>query len=114
MYLKVRDRESYEFALSSCAAVLDIHEGHVRAARLALGGVGTRPWRSPEAEAALVGQPARRETFEAAARAALEQARPLEQNAFKVPLTARVVVRALLQAAGLTDEAGTPVHKERT
>ncbi|MFC3834551.1 MULTISPECIES: FAD binding domain-containing protein [Deinococcus] len=98
VYLKVRDRESYEFALSSCAAVLDVQDGVVRAARVALGGVGTKPWRSPEAEAALTGQPATRETFEAAAHAALAGAEPLPQNAFKVPLTARVIVRALLAA----------------
>ncbi|MDV6374143.1 FAD binding domain-containing protein [Deinococcus arenicola] len=108
VYLKVRDRESYEFALSSCAAVLDVQEGKVNAAHVTLGGVGTRPWRSPEAEAALVGQPATRETFEAAARAALQHAHPLAQNAFKVPLTARVIVRALMQAAGQIDEAGNP------
>lgn len=98
VYLKVRDRESYEFALSSCAAMLDVQGGVIRAARVALGGVGTKPWRSPEAEAALTGQPATRETFEAAARAALAGATPLEQNAFKVPLTAKVIVRALLAA----------------
>ncbi|OLV17004.1 FAD binding domain-containing protein [Deinococcus marmoris] len=110
VYLKVRDRESYEFALSSCAAVLDVQDGKVNAARVALGGVGTKPWRSPEAEAALVDQPATRETFEAAARAALQHAHPLAQNAFKVPLTARVIVRALMQAAGLVDEAGNSIE----
>ncbi|GGL68573.1 carbon-monoxide dehydrogenase medium subunit [Deinococcus aerolatus] len=110
VYLKVRDRESYEFALSSCAAVLDVQDGEVNAARVALGGVGTRPWRSPEAETALTGRPATRETFEAAARAALQHAHPLPQNAFKVPLTARVIVRALMQAAGLVDEAGNSIE----
>lgn len=103
VYLKVRDRESYEFALSSCAALLDVQDGVIRAARVVLGGVGTKPWRSPEAEAALTGQPATRETFENAARRALAGATPLEQNAFKVPLTARVIVRALLAA-----QAGEP------
>lgn len=98
VYLKVRDRESYEFALSSCATVLDVQGGAVTSARVALGGVGTKPWRSPEAEAALTGQPATRETFAAAARAALAGARPTEHNAFKVPLTERVIVRALLAA----------------
>jgi len=63
VYVKVRDRESYEFALSSCTAVLDVQGGQVRAASVALGGVGTWPWRSPEAEAALTGWPATRETF---------------------------------------------------
>lgn len=113
VYLKVRDRESYEFALSSCAAVLDVQDGKVKAARVALGGVGTKPWRSPEAEATLIGQPATRETFEAAARAALQHAHPLPQNAFKVPLTARVIVRALMQAAGLVDEAGNSIQGEQ-
>ncbi|MFC5847521.1 FAD binding domain-containing protein [Deinococcus petrolearius] len=99
VYLKVRDRESYEFALSSCAATLQVEGGTVKAARFALGGVGTRPWRVPEAEALLVGQPATEETFTRAARLILAGARPTAENAFKVPLTERVVVRALSAAA---------------
>lgn len=99
VYLKVRDRESYEFALSSCAATLQVEGGTVKAARLALGGVGTRPWRVPEAEALLLGQPATDETFTRAARLILADARPTEENAFKVPLTERVIVRALRAAA---------------
>lgn len=104
VYLKVRDRESYEFALSSCAATLDIEGGQgeggtVKAARFALGGVGTRPWRVPEAEALLVGQPATDETFTRAARLILAGAQTTAENAFKVPLTERVIVRALRAAA---------------
>ncbi|EYB68391.1 xanthine dehydrogenase [Deinococcus phoenicis] len=101
VYLKIRDRQSYEFALSSAAVVLRVEGGIIGAARVALGGVGTVPWRSPEAEAALTGQPATLETFQTAARAALAGAEPLEENAFKVPLTERVIVRALMQAAGV-------------
>jgi xanthine dehydrogenase YagS FAD-binding subunit len=94
-YLKVRDRASYAFALVSAAVALDVVDGTVEDARVALGGVGTRPWRSPEAEQALRGAPATVETFEAAAAAATDGARPRRHNAFKVALAQRTVVRAL-------------------
>ena len=95
LYRKVRDRASFEFALASAAVALDIDNGRIRAARIALGGVGTKPWRVRDAEATLVGQPADAAHFEAAATRALAGARPLEQNAFKIALAQRTLVRAL-------------------
>jgi xanthine dehydrogenase YagS FAD-binding subunit len=96
-YLKLRDRASFEFALVSVAAGLEIEDGRVRDARLAAGGVGTKPWRLQAAEAALVGQPATPESYDLAARA-IEGARPRPMNAFKVELLRRTVRRALQQA----------------
>lgn len=100
-YLKVRDRASYEFALVSTAAALHIEGGVVRQARLAAGGVGTRPWRLRACEAALIGKAPNRQTFEAAARLALEGTRPLSGNHYKVELLPRTIVRAL-ELAGET------------
>jgi len=97
-YLKVRDRASYEFAVVSAAAALDVRDGIVREARLAAGGVGTRPWRLRDCEAALAGRPAGRAAFEAAAALAAQGARPLHHNAYKVELLPRTVVRALEMA----------------
>ena len=94
-YLKVRDRASYEFALASAAVALDLDGGTIRAAHVALGGVATKPWRSPEAEAALIGKPAAKETFRAAADAAFAGAKPRRDNAFKIELGKRTLVRAL-------------------
>jgi len=94
-YLKVRDRASYEFALASAAVALDLEHGVVREARIALGGIATKPWRSPAAEAALRGARAERKEFERAADAALHDARPQRDNAFKIPLARRTLVRAL-------------------
>jgi len=99
LYLKLRDRASYEFALASAAVVLTIGGGSVTRARIAMGGVGTKPWRSPEAEAALVGQPANAATFGKAAEAALGGAKPQSQNAFKIELAKRCVTHALQTAA---------------
>ena len=99
-YLKVRDRASFAFALVSVAAALDLVDSTVRDARVALGGVATRPWRSPEAENVLRGAPATRASFEAAAEAALRDARPRHHNAFKVDLARRTLVRALTMVAG--------------
>jgi xanthine dehydrogenase YagS FAD-binding subunit len=98
-YLKVRDRASYEFALSSIAAILDVQGGTIRDARVALGGVATKPWRSREAEQALIGKPANRDTYQAAAEAALQTARPQKFNAFKIELTRRTIVRGLEMTA---------------
>lgn len=98
-YLKVRDRASYEFALSSAAVALDVVGGNIRAARVALGGVGTKPWRSREAEAALQGQAANEATFTKAAQAAVQGARPQTLNAFKVDLVQRTLVRTLSEVA---------------
>jgi xanthine dehydrogenase YagS FAD-binding subunit len=94
-YLKVRDRASYEFALVSVAAALEIEGGVIRTARLAAGGVGTKPWRLRACEAALVGRPPERSSWQAAADFATEGARPLSGNHFKVELLRRTVVRAL-------------------
>jgi len=94
-YLKVRDRASYEFALVSVAAALEIEDGVIRAARLAAGGVGTKPWRLRASEAALVGQPPARSAWEDAAERGIEGARPLSGNHFKVELLQRTIVRAL-------------------
>lgn len=94
-YLKVRDRASYEFALVSAAAALDIDGGIIREARIAAGGVGTRPWRLRACEAALAGKKPERTAFEEAAQLATEGVRPLHHNAFKVALLPRTIVRAL-------------------
>jgi xanthine dehydrogenase YagS FAD-binding subunit len=100
-YLKVRDRASYAFALVAVAAALELDGGKVRQARVVLGGVAHKPWRSPEAEAALAGKPASEESFHRAAEAALAGAKPLAYNAYKVELGKRAVVRALMRAARL-------------
>ncbi|MEN3305494.1 MAG: xanthine dehydrogenase YagS FAD-binding subunit [Micromonosporaceae bacterium] len=95
-YRKVRDRASYAFALVSVAAALDVDDGLVRDVRIALGGVAHKPWRARIAEEALLGMPATRESFHAAAEAELAQARPLAGNAFKVPLARNTIVSTLL------------------
>src|SRR6058998_1246120 len=86
VYLKLRDRASYEFALASAAVVVTVGGGKVTRARVALGGVGTKPWRSPEAEAAIVGKPADAANFRKAAEVALRDAKPQSENAFKIEL----------------------------
>jgi xanthine dehydrogenase YagS FAD-binding subunit len=101
LFLKIRDRESYEFALAAVAVALDLDGKSVRQARIALGGVATIPWRAREAEASLRGQDLDRRTAEAAAEKAFEQARPRQHNKFKIELGKRTLVRALLQAAAL-------------
>lgn len=97
LYLKVRDRASFAFALASAAVAVDLQGGVIRAARVALGGVGTKPWRSTEAEHALVGRKANAATFRAAADAALAGAKPQKDNAFKVILAMRTLERALTE-----------------
>ena len=99
LYLKLRDRASYEFALVSAAVVLTIAGGGITRARIALGGVGTEPWRSPEAEAALTGKPANDATFYQAAEAALRNARPQSENKFKIELAKRCLTHALRTAS---------------
>jgi xanthine dehydrogenase YagS FAD-binding subunit len=94
-YLKVRDRQSYEFALASAAVALDLRGGTIRAARVAAGGVGTVPWRLPAVERALIGRPPVPETWTAAAAVAADGARPLAENAFKVELLRRTIARQL-------------------
>jgi xanthine dehydrogenase YagS FAD-binding subunit len=95
VYLKLRDRASYEFALASAAVVVNAEGGHVTRVRIALGGVGTRPWRAEEAEQSLAGRPADEKHFRAAAEAALRHARPQSENGYKVELSKRCLVRAL-------------------
>jgi xanthine dehydrogenase YagS FAD-binding subunit len=96
-YRKVRERASYAFALVSVAAALDVEDGTVREVRLALGGVAHKPWRATKAEEALLGEPANEANFRAAADIELEDAEPLRENAFKVPLARNIITRALLE-----------------
>jgi xanthine dehydrogenase YagS FAD-binding subunit len=98
VYLKLRDRASYEFALASTAIVVELAGGRIGYVRVALGGVGTKPWRSVEAEKALMGKPADAKSFRAAAEAALHGAKPQSENAFKVELAKRSIVHALTVA----------------
>jgi xanthine dehydrogenase YagS FAD-binding subunit len=97
-YVKLRDRASYEFALASAAAALEFRDKKIHSARLVLGGVATKPWRSPEAEDVLTDATADEKTFQAAAEAALKQAKPYRYNAFKIELAKRAMVRALASA----------------
>ena len=99
LYLKIRDRESYQFALAAAAVALDLRGDIVREARIALGGVATVPWRAREAEAALKGKRLDENTVRSAAEAAFAGARLRQQNAFKVTLGKRTLERALLTAA---------------
>ena len=98
VYLKLRDRASYEFALASAAVVITIANGSITYARIALGGVGTKPWRSAEAEGALSGKPANDSTFREAAEAALRAATPQSENKFKFELAKRCLTQALRMA----------------
>ncbi|MFI6300148.1 FAD binding domain-containing protein [Nonomuraea sp. NPDC050790] len=95
LYWKVRDRESYEFALVSAAVAVTVSDGVIREVRLALGGVATKPWRARTAEGLLTGGPAIRDAFEAAASAELAPAVGRPQNAFKIELAKRTIVRVL-------------------
>jgi xanthine dehydrogenase YagS FAD-binding subunit len=99
VFLKVRDRESYEFALASAVVGLDLNDGVVRDVRIALGGVATVPWRAVEAEAVLRGAALDEATQDAAARAAFSGAQAREHNGFKIELGKRTLKRALAQAA---------------
>jgi xanthine dehydrogenase YagS FAD-binding subunit len=99
VYLKARDRQSYEFALSSAAIALDVRDGTIRDARVALGGVATVPWRAREAEALLKGQKLDDGLVERVAEAAFDGAKGRRHNSFKIALGKRVVARALQQAA---------------
>jgi xanthine dehydrogenase YagS FAD-binding subunit len=95
LYLKLRDRMSYEFALASAAVVITAANGTITRARIAMGGVGTKPWRSTEAEAELADQPATEATFRKAADVAVRDAKAQNQNGFKIELTKRCLVHAL-------------------
>jgi xanthine dehydrogenase YagS FAD-binding subunit len=101
LYLKARDRESYEFALASAAVALRVEAGRIVEVRLALGGIATKPWRARRAERALLGAPAETASFALAAREELASAVPRGHNAFKVELAQRVMVRALEAAAAI-------------
>ncbi|UCM89762.1 FAD binding domain-containing protein [Streptomyces marincola] len=94
-YVKVRDRQSYEFALTSAAVALELRGDTIKEARIAAGGVGTKPWRLTAVERALKGRPATADTFEAAVAGAADGARTLAHNAFKPALLRRTLVRAL-------------------
>ena len=98
-YLKVRDRASYAFALSSAAVALDIESGTIKEARIALGGVGAKPWRAFEAEKHLAGKPATAENFRAAAEAELKPAKGYKDNAFKIELVKRTLVRCAMNVS---------------
>jgi xanthine dehydrogenase YagS FAD-binding subunit len=98
VYLKLRDRASYEFALVSTAVAAVVSDGGITSVALALGGVGTRPWRIPGAEQTLIGQAPTEENFRRAADFALAGARPQSQNGFKVELAKRCVVETLKRA----------------
>ena len=97
-YLKLRDRASYQFALASAGVIVATEGETIREARIAMGGVGTKPWRARKAEQALVGQPANEASFKKAAEIAFEGATPYEHNAFKIPLGQQAVVRSLRNA----------------
>jgi xanthine dehydrogenase YagS FAD-binding subunit len=99
VYLKLRDRASYEFALASAAIVITVAGGKVTRARIAMGGVGTKPWRSTEAESALIGKPANAANFRKAAVAAMRDAKPQSENGFKIELARRCLTHALQMAA---------------
>ncbi|WP_394298783.1 FAD binding domain-containing protein [Allosalinactinospora lopnorensis] len=105
LYLKVRDRQSYEFALASVAVAVRIEDDTVAEVRLALGGVATKPWRARRAEELLSGRPAQTDGFARAAREELALAVPRRHNAFKVELAQRAMIRAL-ESAAMT--GGTP------
>jgi xanthine dehydrogenase YagS FAD-binding subunit len=100
-YLKIRDRASYEFALTSAAAALELDRTNIRDARVAVGGVGTKPWNLPEVRRALIGKQASKDVFESAAKLAVEEARPLRENGFKINLLQRTIVRAFMNLGGL-------------
>jgi xanthine dehydrogenase YagS FAD-binding subunit len=108
-YLKIRDRASYAFALVSAAVALDLDGDQIRTARIALGGVAHKPWRSEEAEELLGGQKVGEESFKRAARACVAGAKAYEHNSFKIELAKRTVVQALMQASAQTpSQAGCP------
>jgi xanthine dehydrogenase YagS FAD-binding subunit len=101
LYLKIRDRQSYEFALASAAVALDVADNTVREVRIALGGVATVPWRAKEAEAVLRGKPLDQVNVDAAAQVAFAGASTHKHNAFKVALGQRTLARALREAAAM-------------
>ncbi len=103
VFLKVRDRQAWDFATVSVAAVLEMDGHRCRRARIVLGAVAPVPWPAPQAERLLTGTNIAEKVAEQAAEAALEGARPMSMNAYKVPLAKRLVRRAILTAAGLSN-----------
>lgn len=99
VYLKLRDRASYAFALVSVAGALDLSDGRIKDVRLAIGGVAHKPWRATEAEKFLIGKTADKSTFQQAAEIALREAKPLDYNTFKVEMSKRAIRRALAVSA---------------
>jgi xanthine dehydrogenase YagS FAD-binding subunit len=100
-YVKARDRASYQFALASAAVALDVQAGSIKGARIALGGVGTKPWRSVEAEQALIGKAAGASAYQAAAEIAMAGAKAYKDNGFKIELAKSTLVRALTETGGM-------------
>jgi len=100
-YVKVRDRSSYAFALASAAVALDLRDGMIHDARVAMGGVGTKPWRSHVAEKALIGLRASDDAWRAAAEAALRGAKSRRYNKFKIELAKRTLVKTLSEVAAM-------------
>ena len=107
-YLKVRDRSSYAYARASCAVALEMDGQNIRRVRIALGSVAPKPWRATEAEAMLAGKAPSEALFREAARAAFADAKPLQYNAYKVPLGQNVMVRCLMETSGLMPMQGAP------
>lgn len=101
-YLKVRDRSSFAFALASAAVALDISGGKIKDARIAFGGIGTKPWRSKDAEQALKGKMASTDNFKAAADIALHDAKTYQYNSFKKDLAKRTLISALQKTGGIS------------
>ena len=97
----MRDRQSYAFALVSVAAALEIENGTIKNARLAMGGVAHKPWRLNDAEKALIGKPANEESFKQAAAIAMQGAKAYEYNSFKLKLAPATITEALKHASGL-------------
>ncbi|HLY71150.1 MAG TPA: hypothetical protein VKR53_15560, partial [Puia sp.] len=100
-YVKVRDRSSFDFALASAAVALDVQAGSVKYARIALGGVGTKPWRALAAEQALIDKPATMSHFELAADEELKNAKTTLYNSFKKELAKRTLISALQKTGGM-------------
>jgi xanthine dehydrogenase YagS FAD-binding subunit len=113
-YLKLRDRTSYAFALLSVAAALDMDGTTIRQARIALGGVAHKPWRTPDAEALLAGQEATPENFRKAAHACVHGAQGRGQNTFKIELAKRAIQRALMQAVTMDKSDDPQLHRTTT
>ncbi|MBV8707308.1 MAG: xanthine dehydrogenase family protein subunit M [Acidobacteriaceae bacterium] len=113
LYLKVRDRASYEFALASAAVALELDGDTIRAARVGLGGIATKPWRSQGAEEALVGKKADEKTFKEAGEAALAGAVGREHNAFKIELAKRTLVHALEQLTTRMAQGGNGTWQQQ-